>query len=803
MSGAGRNDPCPCGSGKKYKKCCQDNGTGYTKADRGAALGALAELVHGPGWGRIMEAAQDEFWDELEPEHTAVAEQEYAAVTSAQVFEWWLFFDYEYEPGRYIVDALLELAQGLPRGARSFLKLARATMMRVYQVIDVQPGVGMTLRDVITGRETRVGERLASQQLHRWDVIATRIMPAGVPGNPVLDGGLLPIPMMRAESLIEWLQGVVEEEATEPAGHSASEKEIFADVAPDIHRAWIAPMEMPKLVNYDGDPVVLAHAYFDIVDREGTVAALGAARDLERVDEAQSAPRWAWSGTGKDRKEPVVYGWFTIEGERLVFETNSVKRAERGRKLVERLAGAAATYRLTRTEDLHQAMDAMRQRGAPEAHGLPSELREAGNAAVEQHLTLHYERWLDEKIPRLDDATPREAATSPELRSRVVEMLKELEIMYEKALSSGEGAFDPTWMWEELGLGQERDAPDLRKQAPVLGHEALYRHFPELGPLARDLAERIRKQARASELSRVVSEEDLAGDLAYQRFARACPSPEFAHHAATALSNFELHLRKVFWVGESLSWMLGATKLDVTGDAVRLPFRSLGFVFTDRYALGLAERVDARLPPEHRTGRMLQVLTVYVTQTWGGDDGAGRRLVDLTLIGDVLDGTRPTVVPCRLELRDGARLDEILGAVTPGVAGLDEDEGVRPLYESTPLRDLLSLVANALLYATSADAEAREVQPGSSTKKNERGLPIFTSETVFHLPGTIDIKTLEQVRKARRGGREHDLTRRCMVRGHWRRAQEGWEDQRPRWIRPHWRGPSAAAIVERQYRLDE
>ncbi len=22
MSGVGRNDPCPCGSGKKYKKCC-------------------------------------------------------------------------------------------------------------------------------------------------------------------------------------------------------------------------------------------------------------------------------------------------------------------------------------------------------------------------------------------------------------------------------------------------------------------------------------------------------------------------------------------------------------------------------------------------------------------------------------------------------------------------------------------------------------------------------------------------------------------------------------------------------------
>lgn len=24
MSKVGRNDPCPCGSGKKYKKCCEE-----------------------------------------------------------------------------------------------------------------------------------------------------------------------------------------------------------------------------------------------------------------------------------------------------------------------------------------------------------------------------------------------------------------------------------------------------------------------------------------------------------------------------------------------------------------------------------------------------------------------------------------------------------------------------------------------------------------------------------------------------------------------------------------------------------
>jgi hypothetical protein len=29
---SGRNDPCPCGSGKKYKKCCLDGGRAGTAA---------------------------------------------------------------------------------------------------------------------------------------------------------------------------------------------------------------------------------------------------------------------------------------------------------------------------------------------------------------------------------------------------------------------------------------------------------------------------------------------------------------------------------------------------------------------------------------------------------------------------------------------------------------------------------------------------------------------------------------------------------------------------------------------------
>jgi hypothetical protein len=42
---------------------------------------------------------------------------------------------------------------------------------------------------------------------------------------------------------------------------------------------------------------------------------------------------------------------------------------------------------------------------------------------------------------------------------------------------------------------------------------------------------------------------------------------------------------------------------------------------------------------------------------------------------------------------------------------------------------------------------------------------------------------------------------RFMVRGHWRKAQKAWADQRLRWIEPYWRGPDMAAMIERVYRL--
>lgn len=50
----GRNEPCPCGSGKKYKKCCLLNETGTTGEATGM-LNEIHDLIEGQDFGSIEE----------------------------------------------------------------------------------------------------------------------------------------------------------------------------------------------------------------------------------------------------------------------------------------------------------------------------------------------------------------------------------------------------------------------------------------------------------------------------------------------------------------------------------------------------------------------------------------------------------------------------------------------------------------------------------------------------------------------------------------------------------------------------
>lgn len=280
-------------------------------------------------------------------------------------------------------------------------------------------------------------------------------------------------------------------------------------------------------------------------------------------------------------------------------------------------------------------------------------------------------------------------------------------------------------------------------------------------------------------------------------------------HAHYALA-FELHRRKTFWVDESLAFMLALTRLDVRGEGLRLPFPSFALVFTDRETLAIGEALAMRDPDAHIRGQALRSLTVYVTRVAADAGGLG---LHLSLLLDANRGGWPWLMTRDLLVRPDADLDAIIESRFPDV----EVATLAPLFSAPELRQLVQLIINAILFATSSPSwpvitppprAGTAVLSRRGTKKHARAVRQLenqrrreTGEAVWHLPGKIPISQIRALRELRQTTEGGALFSRSMVRGHWRRAPDTWTDPRPRWIEPYWKGPELGAIVEREYRL--
>jgi len=791
----GRNDPCPCGSGLKYKKCCLAKAQAAPRFTREDRQSAFAKLKHFSEDVVAQEddAALDEFWVD-EPEGADDLDETLSQM-STDAFDMWFWFDRPLDDGRLVVDRLLAEDPSITAGERQFLDLARNTCMRLYEVVDARPGVSLTLRDLLDDAEVTVHEEMGSRQLKCSDLLAARIIRPGISGEPEMEAGLLPLPLLIRDALVSQLSSHRADFRRDNPGTSGDA--FFKEMPPFFHSAWVSAIlepPIPHLQNTDGEEMLFTRTHFNVLDPEHLARTLDDGKDLIHEE---GRTEWHWSGVNR-RGEPVSLGRLELKGTTLMLETNSVARGERGRAMIEALARDTVAYRATSHEDLTRSLkEALRAgsehvpRSAAPAR-IPAEVQED---LVLDHYARYYRKWLDEEIPALDGRTPREAAKDPSLVPRLAQLIRDLEGMYLGALGKNEPAYDPSWMWTELGLadGAQPEHP------PQLAHERWAETMPGFADVCRAVAGRVRGLPGFDDASSILAREELEADLDVRRFRKEQGEQEGVVDGLLARKlhfgvNIELHRRKTFWVDEALVYMLAQTDLDVVGDELRMPFPCFALAFTDRHVLSLCERVLAADPACPLAGHMLRVATVYVIEESVGPD----RVLHIGVAVDALAADPPHLFEHEVRLRQNARVE-----VHPTADQADiVVEGHAPVPSSRPLPGLLQVVLNAILYATSAGVEPQvRASPQKRMQKGPDTPPVFSSEEVFFLPGKIKISHVRQLQQLARVPSGRQLLHRFMVRGHWRRPAKTWKDQGMRWIEPYWKGPDIAAVIERTYKL--
>src|SRR5439155_21170841 len=209
----GRNAPCPCGSGKKFKKCCLDrqgvteSSTAFAPAERAAALARLREFTLSPELAEDRDAAAARFWAECAGDHADAREARATRLAQPpEAFEIWFSLDVKLRSDRTPAGLFLErYGSRLARGERAYLERMRNTHLRPYQVIDLTADGNARLVDLWTGAGTRVRESPDGRRLARWDLLAARVM-RGAAGDLIIDGEPYRYPVRTRNMLLRALR---------------------------------------------------------------------------------------------------------------------------------------------------------------------------------------------------------------------------------------------------------------------------------------------------------------------------------------------------------------------------------------------------------------------------------------------------------------------------------------------------------------------------------------------------------------------------------------------------------------------
>jgi hypothetical protein len=453
MSSTGRNEACPCGSGRKYKQCCGNGGDRRNalaaSRARDSALAKLLTFAFHPAFDSDHAVAEVLFWgnlirDAANPDFEWVLESEDATIK----YNTWFLLDWEAEESDTVIDLFLDESDArLTAEERDFLERLSLASLRLYEVEAVEPGVGAHLIDLWTGTRLFVIERTATREMVSWDLLGARVAPDGLGGN-VFEGGLYLYPIESKEEVLRHFRRLYRRHHRRfPLDDSGV---FFRKHGAVFHHLWLNLVifpEPPEVVTSEGDPLVFCRSVFDTEEADAIRELLAAQPEIRRSNDGTLV----WESNG------AVAGSWSIEGKRVMLETTSHERATRGRQWLEALAGDRVRYRATALETIEQTIDELR-RHRPRPAALEQEeppVEETG--AVRELYDRHYQSWLDRPLPALANRTPRDAAGSRLWRRKLVDILKRFENMTQRAALHGRQPYDFQWIWRELRL--ERPGP--------------------------------------------------------------------------------------------------------------------------------------------------------------------------------------------------------------------------------------------------------------------------------------------------------------------------------------------------------
>ena len=453
----GRNAPCPCGSGKKYKKCCLGKNaipsqTLYYRRlsethDR--LVDHLLTCATQTFGKEAVDIAMHEFllWPEPEDE---ISEDTLDRV--GPLFWPWFLFNWEYDSFEAGVELsgpesktvaeiyVKERDSRLDLLERKLIESINRKPYSFWEVLSVDKGNSMKLQDVFIGSHIEVQERSGSEYVQAGDLLYGRaVLVDGVGmliglGATLIPPGRKPDIIQLRKRLRHGRSSITDETLYE---WDAEIRELFFHIDHSLHSP-------PQLCNTDGNPLEFHRLIYEVTSTEEAFEKLSDLCVTIESDELYADAKlddtgriirveipWDRHGHKASPGMPnTVLGRILIDGHRLTAEVNSAERAEALRQEIDIRLGNRCRFKVDEIQDLDSMMRKQTSGAVPKK--LSTEQEELiRHPEVQEQLTemicKHWEGWVDNIIPALGGKSPRDAINTADGREAVEALLKDAE----------------------------------------------------------------------------------------------------------------------------------------------------------------------------------------------------------------------------------------------------------------------------------------------------------------------------------------------------------------------------------------
>jgi hypothetical protein len=477
MDKPGRNDPCPCGSGKKYKKCCmnKDNENKYNFKELGfdgypagfgkyirllSVLSALREEIVDTGRdGLALRKEVINYIDFFNPGKRGGLPVSYFTCWSTLDLWFGKMMSTVFE--RFIMpyniknlDAeMMPAIEGVKNSYPGFFEVEKN-------------GEEINLKDVYNGNKYRncMLPEAWKTRIESGSVWFTRVFGDKEPYiamEPVILKGGAHAGKVRAAVDRDYLEFIKRNRLEKcSASYAEMNRDYFLGRLIEFEKAdrdknpetGMAAKKMPLLVNTDKEKVFLIKVYFKIIESIGLLEKLDGLRSVEKDKKNNN---WIWI-----KKKPLmpgthntILGNFKLEGDKLVCEVNSFERAERLLNKFDMELSRHVIYEKNEVEFMEDALLERRLEQEGGSSRLPKEEPpELKDIRIKMMHDYYMKKWVRAKIPALGGISPAQASKTEEGRKKLAELI---DYMDDTSKDAQEKVFDFNLLREKFNLGRK------------------------------------------------------------------------------------------------------------------------------------------------------------------------------------------------------------------------------------------------------------------------------------------------------------------------------------------------------------